>query len=158
MMVSLAVASETLHLLIFGVAGRLFALEIAEVVEIISFQGLTRIPRPLPHVEGVIAYRDRVIPLINLRRRLGAPAKDSGPGAPILLLRSSLSSTPVGLLVDSVLNVIAVDRRTLLEPPPKVFGIKAEFIKGIANMEGRPVIWLDVARLLSTTDEIVLVV
>lgn len=154
----LTVASETLHLLVFSLAEKLFALEIQNVVEIISFKRPTKIPRPFPYVEGVIAHKDQVVPLINLRRRLGVPASSPGPGSPILLFRPALFTQPVGLLVDSASNVIVVGRGTLLEPPPKVFGIRAEFIKGIANVDGRPVIWLDVARLLSTRDEIVLAV
>lgn len=152
------IASETLHLLVFILARKLFALEIEEIVEIIEFKRLTKIPRQLPFVEGVINYKGRVVPVINLRKRLEVPASVPGAGSTTLLFQPSSSRWVVGLVVDAAASVVTVEKETLLEPPPKVFGIKVEFIKGIANLEGRPVIWLDMAKLLSSLDEVTLVV
>lgn len=151
-----AALEEVVHLLAFTVAGRFFALELPGIVEIIEYKEPTRTPKRPPFVEGVIEHRGQVMPLISLRKRLGAQ-EVTHIGSAVLLLKPSPSDQVVGLLVDAASKVIAFERKAILEPPPKVFGIRAEFIKGIATLEGRPVIWLDVPRLLSSQEEIALV-
>ena len=151
-----AASEEVIHLLAFIVAGRFFALELQGIVEIIEYKEPTRTPKRPPFVEGVIEHRGQMIPLISLRKRLGAKEM-SRTGSAVLLFKPSPSGQVVGFLVDAASKVNAFERKAILEPPPKVFGIRAEFIKGIATLEGRPVIWLDAPRLLSSQEEIAIV-
>jgi chemotaxis signal transduction protein len=62
----------------------------------------------------------------------------------------------VGLIVDHVFRVLSIPPEGVLSPPPRVFGIRAEYIRGVANAGGRPLVWLDVTKLLSTADAITL--
>ncbi|MFN3476222.1 MAG: chemotaxis protein CheW [Candidatus Methylomirabilales bacterium] len=151
-----AALEEVVQLLAFTVARRFFALELLGIVEIIEYKKPTRTPKPPPFVEGVIEHRGQMMPLVSLRKRLGAQEVTRG-GSTVLLFQPSPSGQVVGLLVDAASQVITFEKKALLEPPPRVFGIRAEFIKGIATLEGRPVIWLDVPRLLSSPEEIALV-
>lgn len=153
-------ALPPIQLLVFQIGGKLFGVEIARLGQIIDFRRPTRTPRRPAYVDGVIAHRGAILPLYSLRRRLGlAPI---GPGTPgefrqaILLVRLPPDDRLLGVSVDSVFKVIALDRETILTPPPKVFGIRSEFIRGVANLGGRPVVWLDQERLLSSAEEITL--
>jgi chemotaxis signal transduction protein len=55
------------------------------------------------------------------------------------------------------MRVVSVDPDTLLPPPPRVFGIRAEFIRGVVNTGGRPVVWLEVEKLLTSAEPVTLV-
>lgn len=143
--------------LMFLVAGKQFAVDLARVVQIIDYQPPTRTPRRPPYVEGVIEHRGRFLAVTSLRRRLGAG--EALPTHPAILLLKGIGREPVmGLVVDQVMQVMSLPPDGVLAPPPRVFGIRAEFIRGVANAGGRPVVWLDEAKLLTSEEPVTLLV
>lgn len=141
--------------LMFLVAGKQFAITLTRVQQILEYQPPTRTPRRPPCVEGVIEYRGRFLPVMSLRKRLGVT--EPAPAHPAILLLAGIGSDPlVGLVVDQVLRVMPLPADGVVAPPPRVFGIRAEFIRGVANAGGRPVVWLDEAKLLLSTEAITL--
>jgi chemotaxis signal transduction protein len=75
----------------------------------------------------------------------------------IRLLLSGVGQDPlVGLVVDQVLRVLSLPSEGVLSPPPRVFGIRAEYIRGVANASGRPIVWLDILKVLTATEAITL--
>jgi purine-binding chemotaxis protein CheW len=126
------------------VAGKQFAVDLARVERILDYRRPTRTPRRPPHVEGIIQHEGRYLPIMSLRKRLGV--EGPGPANPAILLLTGIGRDPV-------VGVVA-DR--LLLPPPRVFGIRAEFIRGVANAGGRPVVWLDESKLLTSAEAITL--
>jgi chemotaxis signal transduction protein len=56
-----------------------------------------------------------------------------------------------------VVRVVSLPADKVLPPPPRVFGIRAEFIRGVANAGGRPIVWLDETKLLTSAESITLV-
>ena len=143
------------QVVLFQVAGKSFAVDLEHVEKIIDYREPTKTPRRPPHIEGVVEHRGRYVAVMNLRKRFGIT--DPGPVHPaVLLLRDAGPDPVVGLVVDQVLRVFALPSDGVLSPPPRVFGIRAELIRGVANAGGRPVVWLDVAKLLSTTEVITL--
>ena len=58
--------------------------------------------------------------------------------------------------MDQVVRVLSLPVEKVLAPPPRVFGIRSEFIRGVANAGGRPVVWLDEAKLLTSAEPITL--
>jgi len=156
--VSATIADQDVQFLTFIVAGKLFALEVERIVEIIEFRKPTKTPRRPPFVEGLIEHRSQVVPLVSVRKRLGASEGETGVEPVILLFSPSPSQRAIGLLVDSVGKVITIARMAILKPSSQVLGIRAEFMRGIADLEGRPVIWLDGAKLLSLEQEATLAV
>jgi chemotaxis signal transduction protein len=62
----------------------------------------------------------------------------------------------MGLVVDQVIQVMSLPPDGVLAPPPRVFGIRAEFIRGVANAGGRPVVWLDEVKLLTSAEPVTL--
>ena len=153
-----SIADQDIQLLTFTVGGKLFALEVERIVEIIEFRKPTKTPRRPPFVEGLIEHRGQVIPLISVRKRLGASEGEIGVEPVILLFSPSPSQRVIGLLVDSVRKVITIAKMAILKPSLQVLGIRADFIRGIADLEGKPVIWLDGAKLLSLEQEATLAV
>jgi purine-binding chemotaxis protein CheW len=148
-------AGVTAQVVLFQVAGKSFAVDLGQVERIIDYHEPTKTPRRPPHVEGVVEHRGRYLAVLNLRKRLGVT--DPGPAHPaVLLITGAGPDAFVGLIVDQVLRVLSLSSDGILAPPPRVFGIRAEYIRGVANAGGRPIVWLDVTKLLSTTEPIVL--
>ena len=139
----------------FLLAGKQFAVDLGRVEQIIEYQPATKTPRRPPYVEGVIEHRGRFLAVTSLRRRLGvAEAVPTHPA--ILLLRGIGSEAVMGLVVDQVVQVMSLPPDAVLTPPPRVFGIRADFIRGVANAGGRPVVWLDEAKLLTSAEPVTL--
>jgi len=158
--VALAPAAEAMDqsmVLTFQVAGKHFAVDLDRVERILGYQPPTRTPRRPPFIEGVMEHRGRFFPVVSLRKRFGVA--EAGGGHPAILILTGVGQDPgVGLAVDQVLRVLSVPTDAVLAPPPKVFGIHAEFIRGIANAGGRAIVWLDPARLLASAEPITLLV
>jgi len=139
--------------LMFLVAGRQFAVDLSRVQHILEYRGPTRTPRRPPFVEGIIHHKNRFLPVLNLRKRLGV--EEAGPANPAILLVAGTDRDPVlALVVDRVLRVLSLPADRWVAPPPRMFGIRAEFIRGVANEGGRPVVWLDDAKLLTSPEPI----
>jgi purine-binding chemotaxis protein CheW len=148
-------SSGAAQVVLFQLAGKSFAVELGQVEQIIDYRPPTKTPRRPPHVEGVIEHRGRYLALLNLRKRFGVA--EAGPAHPAVLLVTGAGPDPrVGLVVDQVLRVLTLPSDGILAPPPRVFGIRAEYIRGVANAGGRPLIWLDVTRLLAAGEAITL--
>lgn len=148
-------ARDEVPVLMFHVAGRQFAVDLGQVDRILNYRQPTRTPRRPPFVQGVLEHQGCYVPLVSLRQRLGVT--ESGPAYPAILLLKGIGQDPlVGLVVDQVLRVLSLPPDGILAPPPRVFGIRAEFIRAVANAGGRPVVWLDTAKLLSSTEPITL--
>lgn len=143
------------QVVLFQLAGKSFAVELGQVEQIIEYREPTRTPRRPPHVEGVLEHRGRYFALLNLRKRFGVV--EPGPVHPAVLLITGVGPDPrVGLVVDQVLRVLSLPPDGVLSPPPRVFGIRAEYIRGVANAGGRPLVWLDVTRLITAGEAITL--
>jgi purine-binding chemotaxis protein CheW len=112
-----------------------YGLEILKVKEIIGMMGITAIPQTPDYVKGVINLRGRVIPVIELRARFGMPAKEYDDRTCIIVveIQSGDARIQMGIIVDSVSEVLNVTRDDL-EPTPR-FGvtINTDFILGMAK-------------------------
>ena len=148
-------SSGSTQVVLFQLAGKSFAVGLGEVEQIIDYREPTKTPRRPPHVEGVIEHRGRYFALVNLRKRFGVA--EPGPAHPAVLLITGAGPDPrVGLVVDQVLRVLSLPADGILTPPPRVFGIRAEYIRGVANAGGRPLVWLDATKLLAAGEAITL--
>ena len=148
--------TEAAKLVTFRLGDDLFAADIFAVERVLRFQT----PRVLPDVpnwiEGVIEYQQRVIPVVNLRRRFELPERAPAPDTRIVVLNAR--GEWIGIVVDSVVEVSAVEAG-MIAPAPSFFrGLAGEYLKGIVRRgEGaRLVIVLDVEQLLTATERIAL--
>jgi purine-binding chemotaxis protein CheW len=105
-------------------------------------------------IDGVIDYQGRVVPLINMRRRFELPAAAPAPETRILVFNAG--GEWIGGVVDAVLDVAALDAGKLAPPPPLFRGLAGEYLLGIVRRGERLVVFLDVAKLLSTGERLIL--
>ena len=139
-------ALQLLQIVSFKVGDEEFGLDILSVQEIIRLQDLTRVPNSPDFVDGVINLRGKVIPVIALRKRFGLPEQDHDKQTRIVVLE--IKSIVVGLIVDSVSEVLRIPASAVV-PPPRLGTIEQEFVAGVGKLEDRLLILLDVERIVS---------
>ena len=130
-----AASDELLQLVSFKVGSEEFGVDILKVQEINRMVEITRVPRTAEYVEGVINLRGKVIPIIDLRRRFGLKIKEVDTDTRIVVV--DMDGNIMGMVVDSVSEVLRLQADSIEPPPEVVAGIDAEYIKGIAKLEDR---------------------
>jgi len=124
------------QLVVFELAGNCYALDITNVHEILRVSEITPLPEMPAHMEGVINLRGKVVPVFNLRRRLGLPDVPKDQHTRIVLV--SVADRLFGLFVDRVLEVNTY-REDELEPP-EAAGLDGRILRGIVKRPGT--MWL----------------
>ena len=122
-----------------------YGIDTAEVREIIRMREITPLPRQPPYVEGVMNVRGAIIPVVNLKKRFGL--QESGSKHPHIVIVESAKGL-VGMLVDSVTEVIRVPARQITSAPQVTKGIDGEYVHGICSLGEKLVIYLDLEKLL----------
>lgn len=134
---------EPAVLLVYRIAGREHALPVEDVVEVVRMVAATRLPEAPPWVVGVINFRGRVIPLIEVRSRIGEPVREPDLSTSIIVVRSA--EMAAGLVVDEVLEVLTVPRAAL--DTPRRVDAPAHAVSGVARVDDRLILVLDWERL-----------
>lgn len=152
-------ADDASQYLIFTLNGESFALDILQIREIIEFGQHTAVPMMPATVRGVINLRGAVVPVIDLSARFGRGQTPISPRTCIVILEIEGGDglQVVGVIVDSVTEVLEI-RDEAMEPAP-TFGarIRSDFMHGMGRMGERFVIVLDAQKVLSLEDMTVLV-
>ena len=138
----------------FRLGDELFAADIFSVERVLRYTAPTVVPNVPDWIEGVIDYQGRVVPVINLRKRFELPGAPIPSDARILVL--TVDDEWVAATVDGVLDVSALDASRLAPPPPLFRGLSGGYLRGLVRRGDRLVVFLDVARLFSTNERIVL--
>lgn len=141
---------DALPLVVFRLGNEAYSLRLHEVREIIMVGLITPVPRAPSFIEGVLNLRGEVMPVIDLRERFGLERKQATSLSRIVI--TPIGGVPTGLVVDSVSEVMSVDRQRL-EEPPKVTAVGANaFIDKVARTEAGVVFLLDIQRLLTDVE------
>jgi len=139
----------------FKLAQEAYGLEILKVREIIRLLEITRVPRAPAFIRGVINLRGKVIPVVDLRLQFGMPAADATDQTVIIVVQCSIDgrALTMGVLVDQVLEVLAIEE-SQIEPPPSFASgaARTDFILGIGKAAERVIFLLDIGRVLSQAD------
>jgi purine-binding chemotaxis protein CheW len=139
------------QIVVFELGSEFFGMDIATVESIIKMQAITRMPHAPSFVEGLINLRGKVLPVIDLRKRFGMPSKEADKNNRIIVI--NLSGTEVGMVVDGVSEVLTISDE-MVEPAPKIATtVESEFITGIAKLDERLVILLDLGQVLSAQEQ-----
>lgn len=136
----------------FNLDKEVFALPVTHVQEILRVATITRMPHAPQPVRGVTNMRGRVLPVVDLRVRLGLAPKEMGATDRILVVGSR--GHLLGLLVDSVQQVVRLARGSVQPPPPDVMTAQSDYILGVYHLQGDLVILLDVDRTLHIEDSL----
>ena len=147
--------------LTFTLQGELYALDIQEITEIIEFRSLTVVPMMPPFIRGVLNLRGRVLPVVDLAARFGQSPTTVARRTGIIVVQSARGSedepgsepaTGIGIMVDGVNKVVHLGDDDMEPPPSFGVGIRSDFISGMAKHEGGFIIVLDVGKVLSVDD------
>jgi purine-binding chemotaxis protein CheW len=130
----------------FRLDGLRFGVDVALVQEVLRHQTMTRVPLAPAAVTGLLNLRGRIVPALDLRRRLGLREREAG-GRPVNVVVVS-ESGPVSLLVDEIGDVLALDLARFEEAPATVQGPVRELIRGACKLDDGLVLVLDVERSL----------
>ncbi|HUF30305.1 MAG TPA: chemotaxis protein CheW [Gemmatimonadaceae bacterium] len=127
-----------------------FAADIFAVERVLRHQPPTVVPNMPPWIDGVLEYQQRVIPVVNLRRRFGLPAVQVRPETRVLVL--SCEGEWIGVVVDDVQEVVAITAAQLSPPPALFRGVSSEYLRGIVRRDDRLIVFLDVQRLFASDE------
>jgi len=139
------------QLVIFELAGEQFGIDIATVEGIIKMQEITKVPQANEFVEGITNLRGAVLPVINLEKRFGIIPHGGTRETRIVIV--NMDNLKVGMIVDAVSEVLTIDD-SIIEPAPSIVTtINSGFITGIARIDSRLVILLDLKKVLSREEK-----
>jgi purine-binding chemotaxis protein CheW len=142
-----AAAEATEHLATFFLAGEEYGVEVRQVQEIRRVTEITSVPRAPEFIRGVINLRGRILPVLDLRRRLGLGEVASDRAARIVVVR--IKERLLGLLVDGASQVLKVKVSQVEPPPEEVLQQGGDYIRGVAKLDDRLIILVDLERLLA---------
>lgn len=127
-----------------------YAIPITKIQEIILMKPVTRVPQSPAFIEGLINLRGVVIPVINLRRRLGLATREVDDETRTIVL--NVHGKTVGCIVDAVTRVMRLGADQIQPPPTTVLAVARNYISGLAKLEEQLIIILDVERLFDPAE------
>lgn len=140
-----------LHLVTFRLDAEEFGIPIEQAREVVRVGELTRVPEAPPHIRGVVNLRGRVLPVVEIRTRLGLAPLDPGVKARIVVVESG--GRTLGLLVDQVSPMLKVRLDAVLPPPTDVLSATTDYVTGVAQVGNRLVILLELDRVLLLAED-----
>ncbi len=129
-----------------------YGVDILRVQEIRSWEPVSRIPNVPSYEKGVVNLRGAIVPIVDLRERFGLQHQSYTPLTVVVVLQSyghNGQERVMGVVVDAVSDVINVDRKTIQNAPNFGTKVSTEFINGLASVNKRMVMLLDVDKLLT---------
>lgn len=147
-------AGDDIQLVTFKVGGQEFAFNIFQVERILRYETPSPLPKAPDYLEGVLQYQGGAVPLVDLRKRLGAAAPLRDDTRTVIL---EFEGGKLGVVVDAVSEVTQVPAATVTPPPGIVKGLAAEYITGLVVKNGRTIIVLNTNKLLTSKEKLALV-
>jgi len=142
----------------FSLGKELFGVEVRRTKEILSLTPVTKVPQTPEYLLGVINLRGQVVPVVDMRLKLGLPANEETEDTCIIVVEVLVDgeTLTVGALADAVREVMEV-RDDQIEPPPTLgTHLKTEFITGMGKIDEQFMILLNIDRIFNS-DELALV-
>jgi purine-binding chemotaxis protein CheW len=139
------------QLVVFDLANEHYGVDIAAVDGIVKMQQITAVPHAPSFVEGITNLRGEVLPVIDLRKRFGLSQGDATKETRIVHV--NVDGVRVGMVVDAVSEVLRVAEEDIEPPSPIVTTVDSGFITGIAKVDERLIILLDLGKVLSTEEQ-----
>ncbi len=139
------------QLVVFELAKEFYGINIAAVESIIKMQSITQLPQAPYYVKGVTNLRGTVLPVIDLRSRFGLETQEYSRETRIIIV--TMGTLKVGVVVDGVSEVLRVTDESIEPLPPMASTVNSAFLKGIARLENRLVILLDLGKVLEVQEQ-----
>jgi purine-binding chemotaxis protein CheW len=136
------------HLVVFRLDREEYAVPIGLVREVVRVADITRVPHAPAHIRGVMNLRGRILPIMELRTRLGLDQAQLTPRSRVVVVE--VSGRVVGLLVDGVAQVTRVGERAIAAPPEEVRHAGGDAVNGVARVGERLLLLLDLERVVGS--------
>jgi purine-binding chemotaxis protein CheW len=138
------------QMLTFQLGDEIYGVDILRVKELRGWSPVTRLPHSAPHVLGVLNLRGAVVPIIDLRVRFALASAEFSPLTVIIVLslRTADGVRECGIVVDSVSDVVDIEAQAVKPPPQLGNARNQDFISGIATVDDRMLIVLNVDDLV----------
>lgn len=140
---------KKIELLAFKLSNEEYVLDINRIKEIIRPVEITRVPRVPSYIKGIISLRGVIVPVYNLKNRLGlSEANEFSNDSQKRILIVNFDEEFIGIIVDAVTGVVKINE-DIIEPTPQIIkGVDAEYLKGVARTNNRLLILLNLDRVL----------
>ena len=140
--------------LTFSLADEEYGIGILKIKEIIGMMPITSVPQTPSFVKGVINLRGKVIPVVDLRRRFGMTSIDYDDRTCIIVVEIGIRriNVVIGIVVDSVSEVLNIKGEEIEDTPTFGTKLNTDYILGMAKMDGKVKILLDIDRVLAADD------
>lgn len=136
--------------IVFRLKDEEYGVEVHQVKSIERVEHITRVPRTPEFVKGVINLRGVVTPIIDLRSRFGMEESELTDATRVIIV--SVGEVEVGLIVDAANDVIDIPVNAIEPPPEVVGGVEAAYLRGVAKLEKRLLILLNLDKVLNTEE------
>lgn len=146
--------TKTRQYLTFTLGDEHFALDVANVREILEFTSVTKVPQTPEFMRGVINLRGSVVPVMDMRLKFGMSITEKSVDTCVIVVEVSLEgeTTVLGALVDSVQEVFELEPEQI-EPAPRIgTKLRTEFIRGMGKRDDQFIIILDIDKVFSSEE------
>ncbi|MEN8177997.1 MAG: chemotaxis protein CheW [Pseudomonadota bacterium] len=143
--------NQSSEYLTFRLGDEDYGVDILRVREIRGWESVTRIPNSPEYVKGVLNLRGSIVPIFDMRQRLGMDSWDYGKDTVVIVLRvkGASSERNIGVVVDEVSDVLNARQSSIRNAPQFGGGVPTEYISGLVDAESKMVMLLDVDKLLN---------
>jgi purine-binding chemotaxis protein CheW len=131
----------------FMLGGGSYCVPVDQVVQILRNENILRIPKAPPFVVGVVNLRGDVLPVVDLRMRLGLQAEEAARRRRIVVVQ--LGKRAYGMLVDEVREIVDLEEGAVTEEAATLFGTRAEFVCAVARRGDSMYLLLDLPKVFS---------
>jgi purine-binding chemotaxis protein CheW len=140
------VAKEEVKMLTFSLDNVFYGVDVNQVREVKNFEGATPVPCAPNYVKGVTNLRGEVVPVIDLRKRIGLSDKEENePGIMVIVQ----DKHPIGVIVDSVIEVLTLQKKDIETGPENLITARSDGIIGIAKHDKDLIVLMDIIKVLS---------
>jgi purine-binding chemotaxis protein CheW len=149
-----AAISDTRQYLTFKLSDEVFAVDVAQVREILDLTPITKVPRSPEFMRGVINLRGSVVPVVDMRLKFGMPKTEYTINTCIVVVEVNIEGEPtiLGAMADSVQEVFEL-MPGQIDPPPRIgTSLRLDFIHGIGKRDDLFIMVLDIDKVFSVDE------
>ncbi|MDF2523024.1 MAG: Chemotaxis protein CheW [Clostridiales bacterium] len=138
------------QLVIFKVNNEDFGVEISQVSSIEKPMEIFKVPNTPEYIEGLINLRGKVHTVFNLRKKFNFPIKEWDDNTKIVI--TSVNNLNLGFIVDEVNEIMKIEDESIEKAPGVIDSIDSEYLKGVAKLQEKLVLLLDLSRVLTSSE------
>lgn len=145
---------DSTQYLTFIMADEEYGVDILSVQEIRGWDNVTPLPNSPNYIKGVINLRGTIVPIIDLRQCFGITKLEYGPLTVVIVLKIKDGDTDkiIGIVVDAVSDVYSISGEAMKDAPSLGDNVNTSYIRGLANIQNKMLILLEIDKLLSNEE------